>query len=157
MFSPTSRASRFALVLLASAACFVSPSGVASAQERSDVRKTDAQAYYAPDEPLSCESFAAYVDDSLIEWQNTGAETYFIIVVRPGARERAGLGRTRLRDIEAYLKQRPRASERHVLAEGARTEGPGRVEIYVAGRLRASIPVRKNDRHVCSGKVNPFL
>jgi hypothetical protein len=110
---------------------------------------------YVVKQPVSCESFAALVDNDAVKWQGN-EETYLIFIARLGKTERiAELNRSRLTEIEEYLKRYKNI--KYVTAEGSRVEGLGKVEIYVIGKLSTVIPVKKNDRHVCSGKVNPFL
>jgi hypothetical protein len=142
--------SHLAVVLAACAACLGPPPAGASSQN-------EREAPYAPPAPVTCESFAALVDTTLVEWQTGSPGTHFIVIARPGTRERAGLGRPRLRKVEVYLRQRLSQNEKYIVAEGGRARGPGRIEVYVAGRLRAAIPLKRNDSSVCSGKVNPFL
>jgi len=110
---------------------------------------------YVPEHPVSCESFAALVDNALVEWQQMQG-TYLIIIARLGEGERVnGLNRSRLKDVEDYLKRDE--TIKYVTAEGNRVKGSGQVELYVGGKLRAAIPIKKNDESVCSGQVNPFF
>ena len=110
---------------------------------------------YVAKRPVSCESFAALVDNDAVKWQGN-EETYLIFIARLGKTEKlADLNRSRLTEIEGYLKRYKNI--KYVTAEGSRVEGLGQVEIYVRGKLSTVIPVKKNDKHVCSGKVNPFL
>lgn len=110
---------------------------------------------YVAKQPVSCQGFAALVDNQLVEWQSN-QETYLIFIARLGKEETASnLSRYRLKDVRDYLKRDP--TIKYVTAQGSRVEGLGRIEIYVGGKLSTVIPVKKNDKHVCSGKVNPFL
>lgn len=104
--------------------------------------------------PVTCESFAALVDNAFVDWQGMQG-TYLIFIARSGSAEKAGLNRPRLRHVEEYLKRYKNV--RQVTAEGERVRGSGRIEIYVGGKLLTVIPVSKNAATVCSGKVNPFL
>ena len=114
-----------------------------------------AEAPFSPPDPVTCGAFAILVDTALVEWQEM-QDTSFIIIARAGDDERPGdLSKSRLKDVEDYLKRD--TSIKYVMAEGSRAKGLGRVELYVGGRLRVTIPVRKNDKSVCSGRVNPFL
>ncbi|MBA3242465.1 MAG: hypothetical protein H0T60_14645 [Acidobacteria bacterium] len=95
------------------------------------------------------------MDNALVEWQQMQG-TYLIIIARLGEGERVnGLNRSRLKDVEDYLKRDE--TIKYVTAEGNRVKGSGQVELYVGGKLRAAIPIKKNDESVCSGQVNPFF
>jgi hypothetical protein len=151
-----------AIILLAASFDVPLRAGAATAPppKFEDAQQTTTKAagpFYSAPRPVTCESFAALVDNALVEWQEMQG-THFIIIARPGAGARAGnLSRIRLGEVESYLKQRVDGRENYVTAEGSRVSGPGRIQVYVGGSLRVSIPVRKNSRNVCSGKVNPFL
>jgi hypothetical protein len=110
--------------------------------------------YVAPS-PVTCESFATLVDNARVEWQQIPG-SFIIFIVRLGEGEKSGqLISHRFRDIEDYLKRDK--DIRYILAQGNRTDGLGKIELYVGGRLSAVIPVKKNGKGVCSGRVNPFL
>jgi hypothetical protein len=161
MPAPCKRRSRLTVALLLPVIWLGSPQIELSAQQPQAVQKPNVKhegGLYVSPEPVNCESFAAIVDTALAEWQNL-AGTYFIVIVRPGISEKpGGLNRSRLSGVEFYLKQRLNGKMGYVItAEGRRTEGSGKMEIYIAGKLRVEIPIRKNDARVCTGKVNPFL
>src|SRR5437764_141446 len=122
----------FTAVLLFSATCLGSPQSNLSSPKSKDEHKPavkhEDELYVAP-EPVNCESFAAIVDTALVEWQDLKG-TYFIVIARPGAQEKlGGLGRSRLGDVEFYIKQRMGREINYVTAEGSRTEGLGKIEI----------------------------
>ncbi len=105
-------------------------------------------------EPATCESFATIIDNAAIEWlQQDG--TYLIVIVHVGDGERGYLAKSRLNSIKNYLARYK--SSRIVTAEGDRIRGLGRVELYLGGKLKTIIFVKKNSPVVCVGKVNPFL
>jgi hypothetical protein len=110
---------------------------------------------YVARAPLTCESFVTLVDNARVEWQQI-PESFMIFIARLGEGEKSGhLISRRFRDIEDYLKRDK--DIRYVLAQGNRADGLGKIELYVGGRLSAVIPVKRNDKRVCSGRVNPFL
>ena len=105
-------------------------------------------------EPVSCESFATLIDNAAVEWlQQDG--TYLIVIVRIGEGERSNLAKSRMNSINKYLEHYK--SSRVVTAEGDRMRGLGRIELYVGGKLKTVISVKKNSLTVCVGIVNPFL
>jgi hypothetical protein len=126
-----------------------------SRHSKQEPRGNSIKSPYVPQQPLDCESFAALVDNAVLEWHETQG-TYLIIIVRLGEGERVGsLNSSRLKDVEEYLKRYK--SIQYVTAEGSRVKGLGRVELYVGGKLRTAIPVEKNAAVICSGKLNPFM
>lgn len=161
---------KWLLAVLVAMSCFGAASAMiaresvspaAHASQKSDGKQKPAgestELPYVPQQPLDCESFAALVDNALIEWQEMKG-TYLIVIARLGEGERGGgLGRTRLGKVESYLNQRYNGKVAYVTAEGNRVKGSGQVELYVGGKLRAAIPIKKNDESVCSGQVNPFF
>ncbi|HEV2915268.1 MAG TPA: hypothetical protein VGX92_18460 [Pyrinomonadaceae bacterium] len=124
-------------------------------QEREPINEST-DSFYASQRPVSCESFAALMDNAVIKWHEEPGGTYLIIIARPGEGEKtSNLSRSRLNDVEQYLKRYE--TIKYVTAVGSPLKGLGRVELYVGGRLSTVISVRKNSRNVCSGQVNPFL
>lgn len=118
-------------------------------------QQSAAEPPFKPPTPVTCEAFATLIDQASLE--SLGMQgTYLIIIARLGEGERATrLNRQRLQAVEDYLKRYK--SVRYVTAEAGRVKDLAQIELYVGGRLRTSIPVEKNSRTVCSGKVNPFL
>lgn len=103
---------------------------------------------------MTCESLSAFLDDAIIKWHEA-EDSYLIVISRQGRGERSqGLGRARLGNVEQYLK---RYKVKYRTAVGSNVEGPGRIEIYVAGKLTNIVQVRKNRRSACEGNVNPFI
>ncbi|MDQ2922240.1 MAG: hypothetical protein M3R52_11610 [Acidobacteriota bacterium] len=106
-------------------------------------------------QPVDCESFAVLIDNATVEWQGM-PETYLIFIARLGKGETGrNLNESRLKDVKDYLKRN--ITTKYILAEGSRAEDSGRVEVYVGGRLRTVITIKKDGKSVCFGKVNPFL
>lgn len=108
------------------------------------------QDYLPSDKPVNCEDVMLYLDDS-INRTNQNKDAYLIVIGQLGRRERAGLNRIRLAQIESYLKRK--FNGRLVTAEGARVDGLGRVMIYVGGRLTYTMPIRKNSRFFCASPI----
>jgi|GEM_PF-5432835 len=112
---------------------------------------------FAPTKPVHCESFATLLDHAVIESRELKG-SYLIVIVRVGLEETApNLGRLRAARIRSYFEQKYTNNSNHLVAEGSRGKGFGRVEIYVGGKLTTIIPILKNSKTVCSGQVNPFL
>lgn len=109
---------------------------------------------FVPPQPVSCESFAALVDNALVDWQRM-QETHVIFIARLAEGEKASLNKSRLRNVEDYLRRYE--TLKYVTAEGGRVRGLGQLELYVGGKLQIVIPLKRNAQTVCSGKVNPFL
>ena len=100
------------------------------------------------DTPINCEDLLAFLDIAIIDWLDLKG-THFIMIARRGTGEtRPNLIRARFDYVEDHLKGK---NVDYVFAEGRPVEGYGRVEIYVGGRLRVSIPVKKNATQLCSG------
>ena len=101
--------------------------------------------------PVDCETLLAHLDHAIIEWLDL-KETHLILIARLGTRERdRNLSLARLRYVEEYLQKK---KVQYVLAEGSRVDGLGRFEIYVGGRLRNFIPIKKGSRRLCYGKTS---
>ena len=101
-----------------------------------------------PDKPINCEDFQAYLDHAIIEWRKL-EDTRLILIARLGTGERdKKLNRARLSYVEDYLKTR---NVNYLLAEGDRSKGLGRLEVYVGGHLVMSIPIEKGATRPCSG------
>lgn len=127
-------------------------------QQKEEKQKTvgeSTETPYIAQKPLDCETFAALMDNAVIEWFEIQG-TYLVIIARQGKGEKTDtLNVTRLKDVEDYLKHYK--TIKYVTAEGSPVTDSGQVELYVGGKLRATIPVERNAKAVCSGKVNPFL
>src|SRR6266404_6203385 len=98
-------------------------------------------AQFVSEQPVTCESFAALIDNAAVEWLHQDG-TYLIVIVRTGQGERSSIAKFRLKRIEKYLERYK--SSRAVTAEGDRIQGLGRVELYVGGKLKTIIPVKRN-------------
>jgi hypothetical protein len=103
-----------------------------------------------PDKPINCEDFQAHLDHAIIDWQELKLkETRMILIARLGSGERdRKLNRTRLEYVEDYLKKH---DVEYVFAEGERVQGFGRFEVYVAGKLAMSIPIKRGVAKLCLG------
>jgi hypothetical protein len=102
------------------------------------------------DKPINCEDLLAILDIAIIDWMELNG-TYFIMIARRGTGEKdPNLIRARFDYVEDYLK---RKRVQYVFAEGSPVEGYGRMEIYVGGRLRMSIPVEKGSNRLCWGNT----
>lgn len=104
---------------------------------------------FAPQKPISCESFLAYLDDSIIRWQASKG-TVLIVIARSGSGEAKNLAGFRLKPVSDYLAEH---KVKFVAGEGSSVTGSGRIEFYVGGKLLTVIPVRKNSRRVCAGST----
>ena len=156
------------LVLIVMISCLGSVSLIVAHQEKlkatqpfqhqEDPRTTAADSLkplYAPEHPILCNDLREYVDEAILRWVKLKG-TYLIVINRLGAKEKGNLSKSRVDDIEFYLKQRYNGEITYVTAQGSRVKGLGQLEFYVGGRLLAVVPVKRNDKGVCSGKVNPF-
>ena len=100
------------------------------------------------DKPINCEDLLAFLDIAIIDWLDLKG-THFIVIARRGTGEtRPKLIQERFDYVEDHLKNK---KVDYIFAEGRPVEGYGRIEIYVGGRLRVSIPVAKNAKQLCSG------
>jgi hypothetical protein len=100
------------------------------------------------DKPVNCEDFLAFLDHAIIEWQKLEG-TQLILITRLGDGERDHkLSRARLYYVEDYLK---RHNVQHVLAEGDRVAGFGRIEAYVGGKLYFSVALKRGSNKLCWG------
>ena len=82
-----------------------------------------------------------------------------IVLARLGNGERSRqLNRRRLYNVQTFLMRNQEISaENIVVAEGEKTQGYGRVEIYVGGRLAMTLTVPKNEDFMvdcCEGDTN---
>jgi hypothetical protein len=85
--------------------------------------------------PTNCEDHIAILEAAN---HDAGKEGVIIILARLGSRERrSSLNRRRLYNARAYLTEylRARTSNTIVTAEGERTTGYARIEVYVGGKL----------------------
>ena len=104
----------------------------------------------APQGPINCEDFQAYLDDAILRWQELKG-TYLIVLVRLGTGEREPeLNGLRLKYIEDYLK---RHRVEYIGAQGERVKGLGRMEFFVGGKLISSILIKPHAKRVCSGST----
>lgn len=99
--------------------------------------------------PVECETAKAYFDNAIVEMLQL-KETYLIIIARLGATEKRQLNKSRLIGIERYLEIRGVTKNEYVVAEGSKTDGLGRIELYVGGKLLYKIPLKKNAEDICS-------
>jgi hypothetical protein len=99
-------------------------------------------------QPANCEDALHYLDFGVGEVRKL-KDTYFIIIARPGKREKSGrLSQVRLNIIErSYLKRF--TDIKYVTAVGSRTKGLGQIEIYVGGKLWHVLPIEKNAKTFC--------
>lgn len=104
-----------------------------------------------------CESNIAYLDAA---HSAAGEDGLIIAIARLGNGERnTTLNRRRLYNLRTYLEKfRRRDGKTIITAEGERVRGPGRVEIYVGGKLGAEIELRRGeDLHVGSCDASSSL
>jgi hypothetical protein len=100
--------------------------------------------YYSPKDPVECEVADFYLDDARIRAQEIPGG-YIIVIARLGSGEISRqLNLSRLKAVDTYLKRS--TVTRFVTAEGARTEGLGRLEFYVNGKRLYVLPIKKNGR-----------
>jgi len=100
--------------------------------------------YYSPKDPVECEVANLYLDDARIRALEIPG-SYLIVIARLGSGEISRqLNLSRLTAVDTYLKRNP--VTRFVTAEGARTEGLGRLEFYVDGKRLYVLPIKKNGR-----------
>ena len=98
--------------------------------------------------PMECEGAAARLDFAVIETEKLEG-TYLIIVARLGTSEVSiGLNHIRLAVAEEYVRRRG-SDLKYVLAQGERVKGLGRLELYVGGRLKDVLPLKKNAKGYC--------
>jgi hypothetical protein len=129
-------------LILASLLWLAETSGVASQGTHPSRTQTSLNSY--------CESNIANLDAAHAEASEDGL---IIAVARLGNGERNRvLNHRRLYNLRTYLEKfRKRTRETIVTAEGERVEGPGRVEVYVKGKLLITLELRRGqDLHVGS-------
>ena len=103
------------------------------------------------DEPVSCDDVLLYLDDAVRRAKEM-KDTYLIVIARLGKGETARrLNQTRLLAIESYIKRK--GTSKYLLAEGNKTDGLGRIELYVGGRLLHTMPIVKNAKTFCPTPV----
>lgn len=103
------------------------------------------------DEPVNCDDVLLYLDDAVGRAKDL-KDTYLIIVGRLGKGETSRrLNQMRLLAIESYIKRK--GASKYLTAEGNRTEGLGRIELYVGGRLLHLMPITKNAKTFCATPV----
>lgn len=106
--------------------------------------------------PGNCEMNAAALDsvrsEALEEANKAGV---VIVIARLGIRETSAMqNRRRLQIVKTYLSKYGLESQRIVAAEGERVAGYGRVEFYVAGKLRVVLLANRN-KPICVECCNP--
>lgn len=102
--------------------------------------------------PVECDTALSYMDHAMAE-TFASRDTYLIVIARLGAGERAArLNRQRLAGIEGYVRSKF-PDLKYVMAEGSKTNGLGRVEFYVGGRLLYSMPIKKNAKSYCDDPI----
>ena len=105
---------------------------------------------FLSEKPIDCETFAAQLDISIIEWREL-KDTRMIFIARLGTGERdRKINRGRHEWLEEYLQKKGVA---YVFAEGDRVKGLGRMEVYVGGRLVMSAPTKRGVRRLCFGDL----
>jgi hypothetical protein len=96
-----------------------------------------------------CEGALTMIDTAAVDAMNN-PEAYVIAIARLGNRETSRvLNQQRLTDVMYRLNEKTR--NRAVGASGRRFNGPGRVELYVNGRLLYVIEYSRNRRIDCRG------
>jgi hypothetical protein len=122
--------------------------GAGASSVRKTVTNHSVQDVLKRDKPINCEDLLAMLDIAIIDWRKLEG-THFIMIARRGTGERdPKLIRARFDYVEDYLK---RKEVDYVFAEGSPVKGYGRIEIYVGGRLKISIPVAKGSNRLCWG------
>lgn len=105
---------------------------------------------FLSEKPIDCETFAAQLDITIIEWRKL-KDTRMIFIARLGTGERdRKVNRARHEWLEEYLQKKGVA---YVFAEGDRVQGLGRMEVYVGGRLVMSAPTKRGVRRLCFGDL----
>jgi hypothetical protein len=96
--------------------------------------------------PGNCEMNAAALDSVRSEaLEETNKGGVVIVIARLGTRETSGMqNRRRLQIVKTYLSKYGLGARRIVAAEGERVDGYGRVEFYVAGKLRVVLLANRN-------------
>lgn len=126
------------------------PNGLASYQVFQAKQETKQQTDKPLDQwPMECEGAATRLDAAVINTRKLEG-AYLILVARLGSGEVSRtLNQTRLKGVQQYVL-RSGADLRHVLAEGRRLKGLGRIEVYVGGQLAEIMPLRKNAKGFCT-------
>ena len=99
------------------------------------------------EQPTRCDSAASFLDFAVIDTK-AAPNTYLVILARLGKGEPSRLNRIRLVNAEEYVLRRG-TDLKYLLATGNRTNGLGRLELYVAGRLHRVMPFEKNAKGHC--------
>ncbi len=98
--------------------------------------------YPSPTEPVNCEGVTAYVETAMVMAQEEGENSYLIVIARLGDGERSRkLNLDRIKTVRGFMKGRRGKS---IVAEGERTKGYGRLELYVGGKQAFVLPLRRN-------------
>ena len=86
--------------------------------------------------PDNCEGNAARLEAVLEKSKEAGENRVTIAIARLGRGEQSReLNRRRLFSVRAYLTAMGLSSQKLITAEGGRTEGYGRIEVYIGGDL----------------------
>ena len=106
--------------------------------------------------PGNCEVNAAALDSvrsETLDEANRGG--VIIVIARLGTRETSNTqNRRRLHIVKNYLTKYGLGGEKIVAAEGERVGGYGRVEFYVAGKLRVMLLANRN-KPICVECCDP--
>jgi hypothetical protein len=110
--------------------------------------------------PATCESNAALLDNVKAKFSIEKNESVIILIGRIGRNEESlELNRRRLFNVKHYLDSRlGLEASRIITAQGERTKGYGRVEIYVNGALLETLvaATRKDLCVTCCGSYEDF-
>jgi len=136
----------FAIVLLGA----LVTESITVAQDRS------ADAHVAKLMPGNCETNSADLDDLRNEaLEGAGKDGVIIAIARLGNRETSRIqNRRRLLAVKNHLVKYGVPVQKIITAEGERVNGYGRVELYVAGKLRNILLAHPN-KALCVECCNP--
>lgn len=94
--------------------------------------------------PSHCEYVRAILDDSLVRASEI-EDAHVIFIFRLGKNEKSRkLINQRMELVRNHIKFRKQDPDRFILAEGEKTNGLGKLEIYIAGKLAGVIFAKKN-------------
>lgn len=93
--------------------------------------------------PANCEQFRHEIDEALVS-MNEETDSVLIFIIRPGANEDSKkLSKKRITSIESFIKSRSSKFSKYVIAEAPKTNGLGKLEIYLKGRLISELFIKQ--------------
>jgi hypothetical protein len=93
--------------------------------------------------PANCEQFRHEIDEALLS-MDSETDSVLIFILKPGAKEDSKkLLKKRMTSIESFIKSRSSKFSKYVIAEAPKTNGLGKLEIYLRGRLISALYIKQ--------------